>query len=186
MMDKVNGQGIVMPKTALVSVICEDHTGLIAEVTGRLFDLGVNLGDTTFAVLGAGAEFTTVCELPDSLSLGEAEDELRSLPLLRGAKLMVSPFSYQPTHGPSGHITHRIEIIGDDSPGLVARLSEAFVGYGANIVRLNSERVPGTGGIRYATRFAVSIPPGKEQTCLATVSNTAAELKLTCRWDKAG
>lgn len=175
-----------MPKTALVSILCEDRTGLIAEITGRMFDLGVNLGDTTFAVLGSAAEFTTVCELPDSLSLGAAEDDLRAIPLLRDAKVTVSPFSYRPVHGPSGHITHRIEIIGDDSPGLIARLSEAFVGYGANIVRLNSERIPGTGGVRYATRIAVSIPPGKEQACLATVGNTAAELKLTSRWDKAG
>ena len=36
------------------------------------------------------------------------------------------------------------------------------------------------------TGAEVSIPPGKEQACLATVGNTAAELKLTCRWDKAG
>ena len=52
-----------MADTALVSIICEDYAGLIAEVTGHLFDLGVNLGDTTFAVLGGAAEFTSVCEL---------------------------------------------------------------------------------------------------------------------------
>jgi glycine cleavage system transcriptional repressor len=175
-----------MPKTALVSIICEDRTGLVAAIAGRLFDLGANLSDTTFAVLGTGAEFTSVCEVPDSLSLGQLEDELRDLPGLRDAKLSVSPFSYKPVHGPSGHITHRIEIVGPDSPGLIARLSEAFVGYGANIVRLNSERIPGSGGVDYATRIAVSIPPGREQACLATVGNTAAELKLTCRWDKVG
>src|SRR5262245_7561107 len=50
-----------MAKSALVSVICEDRTGLIAAITGRMFDLGINLGDTTFAVLGTGAEFTTLC-----------------------------------------------------------------------------------------------------------------------------
>jgi glycine cleavage system transcriptional repressor len=175
-----------MAKTALISILCEDRTGLIAAITGRLFDLGANLGDTTFAVLGTGAEFTSVCEVPESLSLGQVEDELKGLPELRDAKLTVTAFSYKPVHGPSGHITHRIEIVGPDSPGLIARLSEAFGDYGANIVRLNSERVPGTGGVSYATRIAVSIPPGKEQACLATVGNTAAELKLTCRWDKAG
>lgn len=175
-----------MATTALISILCEDRTGLIASISGRLFDLGANLGDTTFAVLGSGAEFTSVCEVPEGVSLGQVEHELRALPELRDAKLSVSPFSYKETHGPSAQISHRIEIVGPDSPGLVARLAEAFVGYGANIVRLNSKRVPGSGGANYATRIAVSIPAGKEQACLATVGNTAAELKLTCRWDKAG
>ena len=36
----------------LVSVFCPDRTGLIAAIAGRLFDLGANLGDTSFTVLG--------------------------------------------------------------------------------------------------------------------------------------
>jgi glycine cleavage system transcriptional repressor len=174
-----------MAMTALISIICEDRTGLIAAITGRLFDLGVNLADTTFAVLGSGCEFTTVCELPDSLSLETTDKELRSLEALKDATLSVTAFHFRPVHGPSGRITHRIEIVGDDSPGLVARLSEVFVNFGANIVRLNSERIPGTGGVKYVTRIAVWIPEGKAPACLATVANTAAQLQLTCRWDPA-
>jgi len=34
-------------------------------------------------------------------------------------------------------------------------------------------------------RMAVFIPTGKAGTCLATVANTAAQLALTCRWEKA-
>ncbi|MFM9845290.1 MAG: glycine cleavage system protein R [Dongiaceae bacterium] len=174
-----------MGKSALVSIICEDRTGLVAAITSRMFDLGINLGDTTFAVLGTGAEFTTLCEIPDDVSLGEVESDLLELPELENAKLTVSPFSFQATHAPSGKITHRIEIVGDDSPGLIARLSEVFGDYGANIVRLNSERIPGASGARYATRIAVSIPKEKEQACLATVANTAAQMSLTCKWDAA-
>ena len=88
-------------------------------------------------------------------------------------------------HGPSAHITHRIEITGPDSPGLIARLSEVFVGFGANIVRLNSERIPGTSGARYTTRIAVWVPEDKAKACLATVANTAGELRLACRWEQA-
>lgn len=175
-----------MAKSALVSIICEDRTGLIAAITSRMFDLGINLGDTTFAVLGTGAEFTTLCEIPDDISLGEVENELLELPELEDAKLTVSPFSFQAHHAPSGQITHRIELVGDDSPGLIARLSEVFGDYGANIVRLNSERIPGASGARYATRIAVSIPKDKEQACLATVGNTAAQMSLACRWEGTG
>lgn len=176
-----------MAQTALVSIICEDYTGLIAETTGMLYDAGVNLGDTTFAVLGGAAEFTSVCEFPDTVDLAQTEKDLRSLPGLAGqsrAKISVTPFGYAAVHGETAQITHRIEITGEDSPGLIARLSEVFVGYGANIVRLNSERVPGGTGraSRYVSRLAVSIPPDKVQACLATVANTAGELRLTCHW----
>lgn len=175
-----------MAETALVSIICEDYTGLIAEVTGHLFDLGVNLGDTTFAVLGGAAEFTSVCEINAGIDLAAIEKDLRTLPGIARqtrAQITVTPFGFAATHSDSAKITHRIEIIGDDSPGLLARLSEVFVGYGANIVRLNSERLPGSGrGALYASRFAVFIPADKAQACLATVANTAAELRHSCTW----
>ena len=71
--------------TALISIICQDSAGLIADVTGRLYDLGVNLGDTTFAVLGGGAEFTLVGKLPADVDLAEVERELRAVPLTERA-----------------------------------------------------------------------------------------------------
>jgi glycine cleavage system transcriptional repressor len=175
-----------MPNTALVSIICEDHTGLIADVTGRLFDLGVNLGDATFAVLGGGAEFTLVAKLPSGLGLPEIEQELKSLALLKDAKLSVSPFTYRETHDEKAHITHRVEITGDDSPGLVARLSEALPKFGANIVRLNSESMPSESGARFLLRMALSVPAAKEASCMATIANTASQLNLKCHWQKVG
>jgi glycine cleavage system transcriptional repressor len=168
--------------TALVSIICEDHPGLIADVAGRLYDLGVNLGDTTFAVLGGGAEFTLVAKLPERLSLDELERDLKGLPPLKDARLSVTAFTYRESHDEHARITHRIEIVGDDSPGLVARLSEAFREYGANIVRLNSESVPGASGARFLLRIAVWVPEGKEAACMATVANTAGQMNLKCAW----
>jgi glycine cleavage system transcriptional repressor len=170
-----------MSDTALVQILCPDRTGLIAAVAGRLHDLGVNLGDTTFAVLGAGAEFTSVCELPRGVSPQTVEEDLRGLPEVEGGKVTVTSFSLPDVHGPSAKITHRIEIAGRDMPGLVARLAEAFNEFGANIVRLNSERIPGSGGARYVTRIAAWIPENKTEACLATVANTAAQMNLTCK-----
>src|SRR5579885_3356208 len=128
-----------MTTVALVSVLCEDNPGLIAAITGLLFDIGANLGDTTFAVLGGAAEFNAVCELPETVPLDSVESQLAALPALAKATVSVTPFGYHPIHAEQAHITHRIEITGKDSPGLIARLSEVFLQFGANIVRLNSE-----------------------------------------------
>ncbi len=173
-----------MANTALISIICADKPGLIADVTGLLFDLGVNLGDTTFAVLGGGAEFTLVAKLPGDMTLPAIEEELRTLALLDDAKLTVQPFAYRESHDNSAQITHRIEISGDDSPGLIARLSEAFPQFGANIVRLNSESVPAPSGARFVLRMAISVPAEKAGSCMAAVANTAGQLHLKCIWQQ--
>jgi glycine cleavage system transcriptional repressor len=169
---------------ALISILCEDHPGLIADVTGRLYDLGINLGDTSFAVLGGGAKFTLVAKLPADITIADVEEELGSIDVLKGAEVSVAPFTYRETHDQSARTTHRIEIMGDDSPGLIARLSEAFRPIGANIVELNSESVPGGSGASFLLRMAVAVPPGKEAVCMATVANTAGQMNLSCRWQQ--
>jgi len=168
--------------TALISIICEDKAGLIAGVTGRLYDLEINLGDTAFAVLGGGAELTLLAKLPDRLTLDELERELKSLDELKEAKLTVTPFGYRDSHDERARITHRIEITGDDSPGLIARLSEAFSTFGANIVWLNSESIEGLSGARFLLRMAIWVPEDKAEACLATVANTAGQMNLKCQW----
>ncbi|MBI2236792.1 MAG: amino acid-binding protein [Magnetospirillum sp.] len=161
----------------LISVFGPDRTGLIAAITGRLFELGANLGDTSFAMLGTGAEFTSVCDLPADVAVAEVERDLLAMPELAGMSVSVCPFDLEPAHGPSGRITHRVVVMGGDRPGLIARLSEVFGQFKANIVRLDAQRLSEQG--LYVTRFAVSIPE-RAEACLNTVANTAGELNLTC------
>ena len=173
-----------MAATGLISVLCPDRIGLVAAIASRLFDLGGNLADTTFAVLGGGAEFTAVCEFPEGVALETVEAELCGLPELKDADVTVSSFDLAPVHGPSGQITHRITVSGGDRPGLIARLCEVFVQFKANIVRLNAERIPGPGNDQYVVNMAVWIPEASARSCLATVANTAGELGLSCHWEK--
>lgn len=165
----------------MVSVLCPDRVGLVSAIAGRLFEQGVNLRDTTFAVLGRGAEFTTVCELPDDLTVEGTQAELAALPELHGAQIRVMPFGFDPDAGPLGRITHRIEVGGGDQPGLIARLSDIFTQFHANVVRLEAQKLPQAEGGLYVTRFAVSIPPERAEICLAAVANTAGSLGLSCR-----
>ncbi len=170
-----------MATTALISILCPDRIGLVAAIAGRLFDLGGNPADTTFAVLGGGAEFTAVCEFPEGVTPDTIEAELRGLPELEDVDVTVSSFDLAPVHGPSGHVTHRITVSGGDCPGLIARLCEVFAQFKANIVRLNAEIIPLPGNDQYVVNVAVWIPEENARSCLATVANTAGELGLSCR-----
>lgn len=175
-----------MAINALISVLCPDRVGLVAAITGYLFDRGADLGDTSFAVLGAGAEFNTVCELPDDVDLLELEAGLKALPELAGAEsVTVSRFEMDAISGPSGRVTHQVTVDGADRPGLMARLCEVLVDFGANIVRLNAQRLPTRDGGRYVLQIAVSLPEERATTCMAAVANTAGSLRLSCEWTRA-
>jgi glycine cleavage system transcriptional repressor len=166
----------------LVSVFCPDRPGLVAVIAGRLFDLGANLGDASFAVLGSGAEFTTICEVPAHVDEANLQAELAGLPELADATVTVKGFGLDAGHSPMARITHVVAVGGGDRPGLIARLAELFAGFSVNIVRMDAQTLPGGGDGRYVTRFALNIPPNSVNACLAAVANTAGELGLTCSW----
>lgn len=169
-----------MASVALVSVLGPDRVGLVAAIADHLFNIGVNLRDTTFSSLGSGAEFLAICELPTGLEASAIEAGLRQVEELQGAEIRAVPYAFDPSPGPAGSVTHRITISGGDQLGLVARLAEVFKQYGANIVRLEARKLSDIEGGLYVTRFAVFIPQEQESLCLATVSNTAGTLGLDC------
>ena len=164
-----------------IAVSCPDRTGLLAAITGRLFDLGASLGDTSFAVLGEAAEFACVAEIPDAVSAEDTAAELAELPDLVGADITVKAFTLGVVRSERGQITHRVEVRGTDAPGLVARLAEVFAEFGANIVRMGSEHIPGGGEGEYLIRFEVWLPPDRAASCLAAADNTAGSLGLSCK-----
>ena len=169
-----------MASVALVSVLGPDRVGLVAAIAEHLFDIGVNLRDTTFAALGSGAEVVALCELPSGIDAREVEAGLKQLPELDGAEVRTVPYAFDPSPGPAGSVTHRITISGGDQLGLVARLAEVFKQYDSNIVRLEARKLAEAEGGLYVTRFAVFIPEEQVSLCLATVSNTAGALGLDC------
>lgn len=173
-----------MTVNALVSISCPDRVGIVSAATGCLFELGANLGDTTFAVLGEAAEFSSVVEVPPGVTPGDIDAALRRLPELSNAEISVALFELEPVRGQSGQVNYRITVSGGDRPGLIARLSEVFVEFKVNIVRLNAERIIAEDNAQYAVIMAVYIPEENVRSCLATVANTAGGLGLCCEWEK--
>ncbi len=167
-----------------ISIFCPDQVGLVSAITGKLFDLGINLGDTSFAVLGTGAEFTSVCEAPSELEIQEVQEQLQSLEELKNADISVKHFDLSMLHGPTANITHKIKVKGGDNPGLIARLSEVFIEFKANIVRLDSEKIISGKQDEYLIHISVWIPELIAEACIATVVNTANTLQMQCQTEK--
>lgn len=174
-----------MAENALISYIGPDRSGLIAKVSGRLFELGGDLGDVTFAALGDAAEMTLLCEVPKDMTIDKLQSELRSLPEVQAGEIKVTPFQMKSMSGPSSRITHRIILSGGDRPGLVAKITKILDEHGANVVRMNAERLMGASGKQYISRFAISLREERAPACLASIVSLAGELKLTFRYETA-
>lgn len=162
-----------------IAISCPDRSGILSAVAGRMFDLGADMGDASFAVLGEAAEFTAVARMPDNVEAEEVAAKLTQLPELAGAEISVTPFELGTAQAESGQVTHRVEVRGTDRPGLMARLTEAFADYGANIVRMDCTRIAGGRAEDYVIRIEAWIPPERAETCLAVVDNTAQSLGLS-------
>ena len=100
------------------------------------------------------------------------------------AEIQVVDFEFSPQSAANTEITHRITIQGGDHPGLVARLTEVFMEFDANIVRLNAEPISNDGEKQYLIRIAVWMPANREHACLASISNTASSLQMQCSYTR--
>ena len=170
------------PSVALVSILAADRVGLVSAIAGRLYDLGINLRDTTFAAMGQGAEFSAVCELPADLDLAELERDLSGLPELEDARVEVSDYEFEATPGPETRITHRIEVSGGDQLGLIARLADVFREYGANIVRLEAQKIPAPAATaRHPLRHFHSTRPRRNLPIRGCQHRRQPQTGLQCR-----
>ena len=167
-----------------VTISGQDRLGLISAVTACLFDLGATLGDTSYTVLGTGFDFSAVCDMPAGVTLAEIRTGLVRLEVLEGARITVEPFELEPSQAENARITHRLRVTGGDRPGLIARLSEVFQQFEANVVRMTSvRRLVENEQYDYITRFAVHIPEGRSDACMAAIDNTAQQLSLMPSWE---
>jgi len=172
-------------KHYLLSLFCADRHGLISSVTGALFDLGINIGDSNFSLLGQGAKYTAVCALPSNLSQESLQEQLQQLPQLSDAKISLTPYELSPKPASNANITHHITLQGRDQPGLVTRLTEVFSEFEANIVHLNTKSFPQADVDHYLIRIAAFLPSERATACLATIENTASSMQISCEWDAA-
>ncbi|TNE66537.1 MAG: ACT domain-containing protein [Alphaproteobacteria bacterium] len=174
------------PDTLLISIIGRDQVGVVSAVTSYLFETGANLADSAYAVLGEGFEFSCVAEFSAGATPDEVKEGLTGLEMLADARITVSNFPFRLERGQSAAITHVVEISGGDRPGLVARMSEVLMDYGANIVRMSSKRVPREGGFDYRTRFAINAGADRLTALEAALYNTAGSLRLDCKVEAQG
>jgi len=145
-----------------VTVIGRDRPGIVAELSRVLYEVGINIEDSSMTILmGQFAMILFVSTesdidqqglmrnyqgVMDKLKLFITVEELAKTELSKGAAVRGS--------------LYLISVIGTDKPGIVYRLAELLSSKRINIRDMNTKVIPGENTTVYTMLIEVCIPEG--------------------------
>lgn len=124
-----------MKNRFMLTLVGEDRPGIVAALTGALFESGATLGEASMMRLGNNFTVMVIVESD------EGEDRLRELlaPVVQQFTLRLH---VDPCRGRSQGVVIpdvRVSVFGADRPGIVAGVTAALAGQDFNILDLESD-----------------------------------------------
>jgi glycine cleavage system transcriptional repressor len=157
-----------MPLLA-VTVIGQDRPGIIAEATGVLAQLGLNIEDSTMTLLRG--HFAMVLLTHGPSDAGTVEEGLAAL--TADGALSVSVREVPEGAGTSSGSSYLLSVHGGDRPRIVSTLAAEVARAGGNITDLTTRLA---GGL-YVLSAEVDLPAGSDPAVLAaSLREVASEL----------
>lgn len=153
-----------------ITAIGQDRPGIVAAVTGVLYQLGCNLADCSMSLLRDQFAMILLVEAPDDLDDAAIEDGLDEVAQRLGLVLHVAPAGRQAAV-PSER-SHVVSVYGPDRPGIVHGVAEVLAENGVNITNLVSHLVDES---LYTTVLDVDLPEGLDASALQDALERAAE-----------
>ena len=138
--------------TLAVSAVGLDRPGIIAAVAERLAAHGANVTDSRMAILRGHFAMTLIVEGAERDALAA---DLQALPVLE--TFSVTEVA-EAAANPRSEATHVVAVHGADHPGIVAAVTRAIAGAGANVTDLQTRLSRDL----YVMVSDVAVPPGAE------------------------
>jgi glycine cleavage system transcriptional repressor len=124
-----------------VTAIGRDQPGIVAEISGALYELRGNIEDSRMAILGGHFAVMLIVELPADVTRERLEERLgQSRERLGLDALTVNAIGHLERAG--GGATHVVSVYGADHPGIVHAVTSTLAERGVNITDLQT-RVAG-------------------------------------------
>ena len=160
-----------MPLLA-ITVLGHDRPGIIAETTGALADLGLNLEDSTMTLLRGHFAMTLITQ--GDADAATVEESLAGLTM--DGTLSVAVREVPPEPMPSRTASYVLSVHGADRAGIVSSVTSVVAAVGGNITDLSTRLV----GALYVLTAEVDLPAGTDDEALAeSLRRTADGLGVT-------
>jgi glycine cleavage system transcriptional repressor len=154
-----------MPLLA-ITVLGHDRPGIIAETTGALADLGLNLEDSTMTLLRG--HFAMMLITHGDADAATVEESLSGL--TEDGTLSVSVREVPAERTPPGTASYLLSVHGADRPRIVSSVTEVLAEVGGNITDLRTRLV----GDLYVLTAEVDLPAGTDEAALGSALHEAA------------
>lgn len=167
----------------IVTVLGKDRPGIIALVSGILFDLDCNLENVHQMIMQNEFAGFFLVELPDSLSLASLEKTLSKQIRNQGLHVHVNRLNPDtPAQNHPSMETFLVTTIGPDQKGLVARISKVMADFNANITNLKAVFKGGSDPLSNIMSYQIDIHEDIDQKGLfSALQDAGSELGLDVR-----
>jgi glycine cleavage system transcriptional repressor len=147
-----------MPNYAILTAMGKDQPGIVAGISGILFEKGCNIEESTMARLGGQFTVMLLLRLPEGMTARQIDQELA--PLRGKLRLTAQLTDLRPEDAmePPEVPRHVVSVYGADKAGIVAKITRHLADHSVNITNLTT-RVVHHAQPLYIMLIEVEIPP---------------------------
>ena len=157
-----------------VTAVGVDRPGIVAAVSGVLYDRGCNLEDTSMTILRGQFAMMLVVDVPSGVDAADLEAAVAER--APGLVVTVRPVDEVAAAPPSGD-PWAVSVYGADHPGIVYRVTSELADRGVNVVDLSTRVIGEADRPVYAMLLDVTVPDGADVDELqAALQRLAAEV----------
>lgn len=148
-------------------VLGRDRPGIVAAVTGVLYDAGCNLEDCSMTLLSGHFAMMLRVRAPGEVTASSLEAALREAGEPLGLTSAVREVAEEGVAGEAVAAPHIVAVYGADRPGIVHRVSSLLAERGVNITDLDTRVLGDAEQPVYAMHLEVTLPGGADPDELA-------------------
>lgn len=160
----------------LIAIQGQNRTGIVAEATGLLFRLGVNVTDSFMTTLRSEFTMMMIVQLPDSLDFASFEQALNGL-ASQDLGVFLRPLQPAETEKGNAECTpnYSLSVLGRDQAGMIFQFSDLLARQQVNITDVNTRLLDGSVPPLYAMIMETHVPAGVDLAALQGALQGAAK-----------
>lgn len=163
-----------------ISAIGSDAPGIVAALTGVLWEQGCNLEDTSMSILRGHFAMMLVVAVPEGMTAGDLEARLAATGRAHDLVVVVRHLDDDVAAKVTG-TAWTVSVYGADRPGIVHQVTRLLAEAGVNIVDLTTRVIGEPDRAVYAMFLDVTVPPRVDVEELAQhLDAVGLELGVSC------